>query len=109
MQNKASRSLCKQYRALLLKYDFEQVWESRSADKVEWKGWQSKSHKAVVRMDLKERSERLAERASMGMYLKLKPQQRLTRSTYLYGRGLGVWVKLGLRANNLPLLSTIRR
>jgi len=109
MRDNASRSLCNQYRALLLKYDFASVWELRSADQADWEGWQSKTHKAVVHMDLKKRGERLAERVSMDTYLELKPQKRLTRSTYLYGHGLGVWVKLGSRANNLPLLSTLAR
>jgi hypothetical protein len=49
---------------------------------------------------LSERKERLQID-----YSSIKPSGRLSRSGYLFGHGLGVWLKLRLRADNLPLFS----
>jgi hypothetical protein len=108
-QGKAKRSLCMQYRSLLLKYGFKEVWDLRSVESEDWEGWFSKARKAITKREIAERRERLAGRDSMIHYLSIKPSGSLSRSSYLFGHGLGVWLKLRLRANNLPLLSVLAR
>jgi endonuclease/exonuclease/phosphatase family metal-dependent hydrolase len=108
-RGKAPRSLCRQYRQLLDKYERLDVWQSRPREEEAWKGWPQAARKAVVELDLKERHERMSARPSTEIFLKVKPHDRLMRAAYLYGRGLGVWLKFRLRSNTLPLLANLAR
>ena len=103
---RAKKSLCAEYRDLLLKHGFAEEWETLP---VAMPQWESRVRKAVAKRDVADRKERLATRESMVRYLTIKPMIKPSRSAYLYGRGLGVWLKLRLRADNLPLLSVLAR
>lgn len=106
---RAERSLCAQYRTLAQRYDLGEAWRTRPSDTDSWSDWLPKVHQAVVELDLKERKERLEQKVSTTNYRVVKPLGRLSRSAYLYGRGLGVWLKLRLRVDNLPLLDVLAR
>jgi hypothetical protein len=105
----AVRSLCAEYRILAQRYGLEEAWLTRPSDSASWSDWLPKVHQAVVKLDLKERKERLEQKVSATNYRVVKPLNRLSRSAYLYGRGLGVWLKLRLRVDNLPLLDVLAR
>jgi len=105
----AKGSLCAEYRDLLLKHDFGPQWENLPAEPREWTDWDTRVHKVVALRDLANRKVRLTERESMERYLTIKPMDKPSRSAYLYGRGLGVWLKLRLRADNLPLMTVLAR
>jgi hypothetical protein len=106
---RAKRSLCAEYRMLAQRYGLEEAWQTRPSDSASWSDWLPKVHQAVVKLDLKERKERLEQKVSATNYRVVKPLNRLSRSAYLYGRGLGVWLKLRLRVDNLPLLHVLAR
>jgi len=106
---RAHRSLCAEYRSLAQRYGFEDTWQARPSDSTSWSDWLPKVHQAVVKLDLKERKDRFEQKVSAANYRMVKPLNRLSRSAYLYGRGLGVWLKLRLRADNLPLLDVLAR
>jgi len=101
--------LCAEYHDLLLKHDFGSQWENLPAEPREWTDWDTRVHKVVALRDLADRKVRLTERESMERYLTIKPMDKPSRSAYLYGRGLGVWLKLRLRADNLPLMTVLAR
>ena len=108
-EGRAKKSLCADYRDLLVKHGLEDKWDGMPSNPKEWSGWDTQVHKAAALRDVADRRARLAQHVSMEQYLKIKPMIKPSRSAYVYGRGLGVWLKLRLRADNLPLLTVLSR
>jgi hypothetical protein len=62
-----------------------------------------------VSLDLAHQASLIQQHASLDNFTSIKPMTFRSIPSYLSRRGLGVWVKLKLRSDSLPLLSMLRR
>ena len=110
-RGQAQLSLCNGFMSLLDRYERSDVWLAlpRARGDPLWEAWESSLHGSAVIADLAARRSSIEARPSLFRFAVIKPLDRRVTPSYLACRGLGMWLKLQLRANSLPLLGTLAR
>jgi hypothetical protein len=98
-------SLFQSIKALLLRFELEEVWYTRPQDPSHalWLRWESRIHSKAIKLDLIKRKAAILARPSLSLFSQVKPLDVQCVPSYLDRRGLGSWVKLKLRTSSLPL------
>jgi hypothetical protein len=110
-RGEAKQSACRGFMSLLDRYKRNDVWLAlpRARDDGLWHLWESSIHESAVSSDVAARKVAIEARPSLFRFSCIKPLERRTTPSYLARRGLGMWLKLKMRANSLPLLGTLAR